>query len=155
MSQTRQIRLVAIAALAAVQYGFLTEDVAAGQPFVLSFQSDKADELQRTVEYLTVTNQLAKVAEDQSGLNGEPDASNTPPPDPGAKPSAPPPENKKGAKLAECRVLQSCEHGEVNAVVQLPAAALKEAKALGLVCDDKTSVDYAKALQAAKQAAAA
>lgn len=142
------IRLTALSLLAVAVYPFLTADVPAGQSFILSFADDKKDELQRTVDYLTVTNKFAEVSADQTGLSeAPPDAPQTPP-NASGQPPAPTPPAKPAArgKLTECRVLQACEYGAVNTIASLTAAELKAGKDQGLVCDDKASVDYAKSL---------
>lgn len=152
------IKLIALVAMAMAQYPFLQADVAEGEAFVLDLGESKADEQARTVEYLTVTNAFARVAEDQSGLTEPAKPTATPqaqqPPTGGADPKvkADPkdktePKGEAEAKV-DCRVLQACEYGSVNTIAQLSKAKVNNAKALGLVCDDKASVAYARSLQA-------
>lgn len=146
------IKLIALVALAMAQYPFLQADVAEGETFVLDLGEGKADDQARTVEYLTVTNQFARVAEDQSGLNEPAKSSNPPqaqqPPAGGADPKGKADPKEKAESKVDCRVLQSCEYGGVNTIAQLTKAEVKSAKVLGLVCDDKASVAYARNLAA-------
>jgi hypothetical protein len=59
-------------------------------------------------------------------------------------------EAAKAEKTVEARVLSACEYGNPNDVANVPASRLKDAKAAGLVDDNKAAVAYAKSLQAAK-----
>ncbi len=145
------IRLIALVALAAAQFPFLQADVAVGDAFVLSMGEDKADEQARTVEYLTVTNKFASISEDQTGFDA---TDNAPKPSDllgaAAQATQPPPvplAKRNTSEKIDCRVLQACEYGAVNDVVQLTKSELKDAKAQGLVDDDKASVAYAQSLK--------
>ena len=53
----------------------------------------------------------------------------------------------KADKTVKVRVLASCEWGAPNALGNVPASRLKEAKAAGLVDDTKAAVAYAESLQ--------
>lgn len=53
----------------------------------------------------------------------------------------------KADKTVKVRVLASCEWGAPNALGNVPASRLKEAKAAGLVDDAKAAVAYAESLQ--------
>jgi hypothetical protein len=147
---TIKTRLIALINMAIAQFPFLQSDVKPNDTFVLQLGEGQEEEHQRTLEYLTVTNQFAKVADDQSGLQeiSQETSQQHPLPDTGTPPEVPPVEADplpKG-KLIECRILQDCEHGSINTIVQLTNAKLKAAKALGLVCNDPASVDYARSL---------
>ncbi len=147
---TIKTRLTALVAMATSQFPFLKSDVKPNETVVLELGEGQEEEHQRTLEYLTVTNQFAKVADDQSGLQETPleTSQQQPPPDTGTSPELPPVDADplpKG-KLIECRVLQNCEFGNINTIVQLTNAKLKAAKALGLVCNDPASVEYARSL---------
>ncbi len=150
------IRLTALAALAAAQYPFLQADVAVGDTFVLHLGEDKADEQARTVEYLTVTNQLAEISQDQGDLLKDQPAS-TAEPTPHADSMQPNASNQaKGAPKKNnktCRVLQDCALGAVNDIIELGASEVKEGKSLGWIDDDPASVAYAKSLKAKSSAA--
>lgn len=47
------------------------------------------------------------------------------------------------SKKVKARVLQQCQFGQPNDVVELDASAVKSATLAGLVCADKGSVAYA------------
>lgn len=150
---TIKTRLTALVAMATSQFPFLKSDVKPNETVVLELGEGQEEEHQRTLEYLTVTNQFAKVADDQSGLQDAPQEAplELPPVDTGTPLEQPPVDADplpKG-KLIECRILQNCEFGNINSIVQLTTAKLKAAKALGLVCNDPASVDYARSLNKA------
>ena len=50
------------------------------------------------------------------------------------------------AKTVKVRVLTACEWGVANDVAHIPAAALKDAQASGVVDSDKAAVAYAESL---------
>lgn len=56
----------------------------------------------------------------------------------------------QSVKTTAARVLAVCEYGQPNDVVDLPASKLKQAKAEGLVDDDKAAVAYARSLKPVK-----
>lgn len=53
-------------------------------------------------------------------------------------------------KTTRVRVLAECQFGKPNDVADIPVADLKQAKADGLVDDDKAAVAYAHSLKASK-----
>lgn len=69
--------------------------------------------------------------------------------DPGAGSGAPAPETAAAApktKMVKARVLTPCVHGQPNAVVTLPAAAVKAGVASGDLDDSPAAVAYATLL---------
>lgn len=140
MSKNTPILLVALIALSAAQFPFLSSDVAEGEQFELNLGPEKAEEQARTVEYLTVTNQFARIATDTESASKTPDADKGPPAkDPRSK--------SKAQGSVEVRVLQACDHGDVNDVVTIGKEDLAGAKSLGLVDDDPEAVKYARSLK--------
>lgn len=63
------------------------------------------------------------------------------------EPPAAPPPSEAAAKTVRVRVLAVSAHGQPNDVIDLPTAQLKQAKADGLVDDEKASVAYALSLK--------
>lgn len=55
-------------------------------------------------------------------------------------------EAKKPGKTIPARVLQDCEHGAANDLVELPEAQAKAAQSAGLVDTNKAAVAYARTL---------
>jgi hypothetical protein len=53
---------------------------------------------------------------------------------------------KANAKTVRARVLQDCEYGSPNDIVQLPEAQARAAEAAGLVDTNKAAVAYAQSL---------
>lgn len=145
MSKNTALSLVALVALSAAQYSFLTSDVAEGDQFELDLGPDKSEEQARTVEYLTVTNSFARIATDIESEKNEVDQDKVPP---AVKSRS----RSKSEGSVEVRVLQDCEHGGVNELVTIAKENLAAAKSLGLVDDHPEAVKYARSLKKSDQA---